>query len=183
MRSMAPYKINAALLAIWLWTLSGSTFALADSAAEPIKPIDGQFLSEGHPVDEFHCVPVSSGKHPIVLLIHGCAPQGFGDDEFKQMCVCLAEHGYYAMFVEYYSRTGQPNCAQFAIVETHDLSSAMPLPSEVWEREITAAGESLRENPKADATRFSLIGFSAAAIWTLVEASFYPNVVRAVVDY
>src|SRR5712671_153815 len=102
---MMPRKFDATLLAIWLWMLSGSTFAQGISAAAPIKPVNGQFLSAGHPVDEFHCEPAAQGKHPIVLLIHGCAPEGFGDDEFKEMCVSLAEHGYYAMFVEYYSRT------------------------------------------------------------------------------
>lgn len=153
-------------------------------ASEPqIKPIIGQFLSEGHPVDEFHCEPKSPGKHPVVLLIHGCAPPGFGDDEFRQMCVSLAEHGYYAMFVEYFSRTGQPNCAQFAMLEDNDMRSAMPGPSEPWLHEIAAAGDSLASNTKADATRFGLIGFSSGWLLALVEASWYHGVVRAVVDY
>ena len=180
---MLQRKIVLALLALWLCKLSGLTLAQGLSQDALIKPINGQFLSEGHPVDEFHCEPMVPGKHPVVLLIHGCAPEGFGDDEFKQMCVSLAEHGYYAMFVEYYSRTGQPNCAQFAMIETHDLSSAMPLPSAIWAREIVAAGTSLGKNGKVDSSRFGLVGFSSGALMALVEASFYPDVVRAVVDY
>src|SRR5258708_2881826 len=98
-------KFDAVLVTILLLTLSGPTSAQGVPAAAQIKPITGHFLSEGHSVDEFHCEPTAPGKHPVVFLIHGCAPKGFGDDEFKQMCVSLAEDGYYAMFIEYYSRT------------------------------------------------------------------------------
>lgn len=157
--------------------------AQATSPQTPIKPIAGQFLSEGRPADEFHCEPATIGKHPVVFLIHGCAPLGFGDDEFKHMCVSLAEHGYYAMFVEYFSRTGQPNCAQFAVLDGSDSRSAMPLPSAIWMREIVDAGKSLANNPRADSERFALIGFSTGGLAALVAGAAHPDVVKAIVDY
>jgi dienelactone hydrolase len=170
------------LLSLLAWQPSN---VVAQSVApEPrIKPLAGQFLCEGHLVDEFHCEPVTPGKHPIVFLIHGCAPLGFGDDEFHRMCGSLAEHGYYAMFVEYFSRTGQPNCAQFAMLDGSDSRSAMPLPSAIWMREIVDAGRSLANNPRADSQRFGLIGFSTGGLSALVAGALYPNQVKAIVDY
>ena len=76
--------------------------AVAAQNASPkrrIEPISGQFLSEGHPVDEVHCELASQGPHPAVVLINGCARIGFGEDEYKQMRKSLAENGYYPMFV------------------------------------------------------------------------------------
>jgi dienelactone hydrolase len=159
--------------------------AVAQSVAPKlqIRPLAGQFLSEGHPVDEFHCEPVTPGKHPVVFLIHGCAPLGFGDEEFRRMCISLAERDYYAMFVEYFSRTGKPNCAQFAMLDGSDSRSAMPLPSAIWIREIIDAGKSLASNPRADSDRFGLIGFSTGGLAALVVGALYPNQVKAVIDY
>jgi carboxymethylenebutenolidase len=99
------------------------------------------------------------------------------------MCVSLAEHGYYAMFVEYFSRTGEPNCAQFAMLEGSDTRSAMPLPSAAWMREIVDAGKSLANDPKADSTRFGLTGFSTGGLTALVAGALYPDEVKAIVDY
>ena len=149
-----------------------------------IKAISGQFLSEGHPVDDFHCEPATPGKHPVVLLIHGCALLGFGDDEFQQMCVSVGEHGYYAMLVEYFSRTGQPNCREHAMDETYNrVGPTTVIPDNPWESAILSAGSSLAKNPKADATRFGLIGFSFGGMLAVRTGLFYPNVVKAVVLY
>jgi dienelactone hydrolase len=85
----------------------------------------------------------------------------FGDDDFRQMCVSLAEHGYYAMFVEYFSRAGQPNCREYAMDQTYNRAGPTTvIPDNPWEWSIVSAGSSLANNPKADATRFGLVGFS-----------------------
>ena len=156
--------------------------ATARLSLAQIKPANGQFLSEGLAVSEFHCVPIVSGAHPAIVLIHGCGPLGFGDDEYREMCSSLAEHSYYAMFVEYYSRTGQPNCAQFANDLENTFASRMPLPSAIYIRTIAAAIESLHTNDKIDPNRIGLLAFSDGVGDALVIASFDPDV-RAVVGY
>lgn len=148
-----------------------------------IKPPEGVMLSGHGTIDGFHCEPTSPGKHPIVQLIHGCAPEGFGSDEYKRMCASLAEHGYYAMFVEFYSRTGQPNCRQFAMQDELNPGFTMPIPDDTWQRELIAAGSSLGTNPKADTSRFGVIGFSFGGTLATVSAMLYPDLVKAVVLY
>src|SRR5208283_3305058 len=86
-----------------------------DPVATKLEPTRGQFLSGGEKIAEFHCVPKSEGKHPVVMLLHGCAPENFGGGEFRQMCLGLAERGYYAMFIEYYGSAGAPNCRDLAM--------------------------------------------------------------------
>jgi carboxymethylenebutenolidase len=159
-------------------------------AGSSIQPITGQikpdqrwFNSGSSPIDEFHCEPASAGKHPIVMLIHGCAPQGFGDDEFKQMCLSLAEHGYFAMFVEYYSRTGQPNCREYTLDGNYNPGSTHTIPEDILNRELGAAGASLDKNPKADTSRFGAIGFSLGGTEAIVSGLLYPSKVKAIVDY
>src|SRR5690349_4258639 len=95
----------AAILAFLLVTAGGARAA---------SPVTGHFESNGKPVDEFHCEPATPGKHPAVILLHGAAPKGAALDTFQQMCSELADHGYYAMVLEYYSQTevvgpGQPD--------------------------------------------------------------------------
>ena len=131
-------RSNRVAVSIVSGAIAGILLAIAISAEAQIKPIAEQFQpdaawfsSKGGPIDEFHCEPVSAGKHPIVTLIHGCAPQGFGDDEFKQMCVSLAEHGYFAMFVEYYSRTGQPNCREYTVDGNYNPGATHTIPEDV----------------------------------------------------
>jgi dienelactone hydrolase len=147
-----------------------------------IKPANGQFLSEGRAIDEFHCVPNASGPRPAIILIHGCGPLGFGDDEYHEMCASLAEHSYYAMFVEYYSRTGQPNCAQFANDLENSLAARTPLPSAIYIRTISAAIESLQANDKIDSTHIGLLAFADGVCAALTIASVDPDI-RAVVGY
>ena len=152
--------------------------------AAKILPISSQFLSESQSIDEFHCVPPAVGKYPVVMLIHGCAPKGFGAGDFKRMCVSLAEHGYYAMFVEYYGRTsGQPNCRQLAMDASYNPGPREPIPDDSWVRTMVSGATWLAHNPKADVSRLGLVGFSFGGTLALIEAVLYPNFVNAIVDY
>jgi dienelactone hydrolase len=151
--------------------------------AAKIEPIPGRFFSDAAPIDEFHCVPHSDGKSPVVMLLHGCAPNGFGVAAFRQMCVSLAEHGYYAMFIEYYGAEGAPNCRSLAMIPSVSLTPETPLPDDLWERELVAARDSLANNPKADATRLALIGFSFGGTLAIISATLHPSLAAAIIDY
>ncbi|HUA32644.1 MAG TPA: dienelactone hydrolase family protein [Candidatus Binataceae bacterium] len=148
-----------------------------------VEPTAGTFIYDGTPIDEFHCVPADSGQHPAVIMIHSCGKIGFGHEEYRQMCRSLAEHSYYAEFVEYYSKTGAPNCAQFSIDPENNLSAQLPLPSEVYIRTIHAAIDSLQDNPHVDATRIGLLAFGDGVVEALTIGPDRPANVRAIVGY
>ena len=162
---------------------AGAERKTRDSKTVTIEPVRGQFSSDGVFLDEFHCVPKPEGKFPVVMLLHGCAPNGFGASEFKQMCIGLAERGYYAMFIEYYGSAGAPNCRDLAMTPSFSLAPETPIPDDAWMRELISARNSLANNPKADATRFGLIGFSFGGTLAVITAALNPNVVSAIVDY
>jgi dienelactone hydrolase len=151
--------------------------------AAKIEPVKGQFFSAGARIDEFHCVPSGRGKSPVVMLLHGCAPEHFGADEFNRMCVDLAGHGYYAMFLEYYGAARAPNCSDLAMTPSLSLSPEAPIPDDTWMREVVSARDSLALNPKADASRVGVIGFSFGGTLAVITASLKPNVIDAIVDY
>jgi dienelactone hydrolase len=153
--------------------------------AESVKihPAQGEFPSDGVPIEEFHCVPKSSGRFPVVMLLHGCAPQSFGAAEFRHMCISLAERGYYAMFIEYYGAAGAPNCSELAMTPTYSLAPQTPIPDDTWMRDLMAARDSLRNNPKADVTRLGLLGFSFGGTLAVITASLNPGTIAAIVDY
>lgn len=152
-------------------------------AAAKIEPSEGQFFSDGHPIEEYHCVAKARGQHPVVMLLHGCAPRGFGERDFQQMCIDLAEHGYYAMFIEYYGAAAEPNCRDLAMVPNVSLAPEIPLPDDVWMRVVISARNSLADNPRADTSRLGVIGFSFGGTLALITAALQPNLIDAIVDY
>jgi carboxymethylenebutenolidase len=175
----------AVAVAISLVTIADAGVNPKTFGPKPSKTgsVNGQFVSDGVPIDEFHCVPKTSGKHPVVLLLHGCAPNKFGSREFSQMCSSLAERGYYAMFIEYYGPAGAPNCRDLAMVPSFSLAPEKPLPDDVWTRELSAARTSLAKNPKADSSRLGLIGFSFGGTLAVISATLNPDLPVAIVDY
>ncbi len=154
-----------------------------DLEGAKIEPVRGRFLSNGASIDEFHCVPARAGRFPVVMLLHGCAPDRFGALEFKQMCVGLAERGYYAMFIEYYGAAGAPNCRELAMAPRVSLAPETPLPDDIWMHDLISARNSLANNAKADTTRLGVIGFSFGSTLGVITAALNPNVISAIVDY
>lgn len=150
---------------------------------QKIEPVRGVFTSDGHLIEEFHCVPARAGKFPVVMLLHGCAPQDFATPQFKEMCSELAQHGYYTMFIEYYGRAGTPNCSDLAMTPTYSLEPNTPLPDDLWMRDLIAARDSLAQNPKADTKRLGVIGFSFGGTLAVITAALNPGVISAIVDY
>ena len=148
-----------------------------------IEPVPGVFSSAGAPIAEFHCVPPSAGTFPVVMLLHGCAPVGFAVSQYKDMCVALAQHGYYAMFIEYYGAAGTPNCSDLAMTPVDSHAPQTPIPDDLWMRYLLSARDSLAMNPKADTTRLGVIGFSFGGTLAVITAALNPGVIKAIVDY
>jgi carboxymethylenebutenolidase len=157
--------------------------SLDTNQSSKLEPVQGQFVSEGLTIDEFHCVPGGEGRHPVVMLLHGCTPLNFGVNEFKQMCEGLAERGYFAMFIEYYGAAGAPSCRDLAMKPRVSLAPETPIPDQTWMHELISARNSMAKNPRADARRIALVGFSFGGTLAVISAALNPNVVSAIVDY
>jgi carboxymethylenebutenolidase len=135
----------------------------------------GHFMSNDKPVEEHHCVPAGVGPHPAVVLLHGAeARQGDGDDAFERLCATLAEQGYYAEAIEYYSQTGAVNINQPGM-----MKKDFP----IWMGEIVDGLNTMAKNPEIEPRRIAMMGFSLGAYLSLGIGATFPDRVSAIVEY
>ena len=164
---LSRWQIAAGLivvaLAVLLWLSSRGTFD---------RSSHGEFSFNGTDLEEFHCAPKTNGPHPAVMLIHGAGYRGQEHDDFAAMCAELAEHGYYAEFIEYYDAT--PNSDP-----TIDAMANF----KAWTAAIHGGVEWLAQNPAVEPKRIALMGFSQGAYLAVGTAAQFPNEVAAVVEY
>jgi carboxymethylenebutenolidase len=153
-------------------------------AAEPgsIQVHNGQFESDGKPVEDFYCVPLAAGAHPAVILLHGAVPRGAGNQGFADQCRKLAAAGYYAMFVEYYSQAG-PARPGDRPVTGKGFAAWVNANFPTWTREIASAIDALGENPAVERDRIALIGHSLGAFLALAVGASEGGRVAAVIEY
>lgn len=194
---MRDFQWTARFVAMLLVAILGFVSAITPAAARvrhrkprhhhpkvsKIEPVPGVFLSHGDPIAEFHCVPPSKGTFPVVILLHGCAPEGFAVSQYRDMCTALARHGFYTMFIEYYGAAGTPNCSDLAMTPVESHAPETPIPDDNWMRYLLSARDSLAMNPKADTTRLGVIGFSFGGTLAVITAALNPHVIGAIVDY
>ncbi len=154
--------------------------AAAVSAA--IEVHNGQFESNGKPVEDFYCAPDGPGAHPAVILLHGAVPRGAGNAAFAAMCHALAADGYYTMFVEYYSqagpaRPGDPPAAgrYFAPWVNGNFAA--------WMREVADAVSVLGDDPAVERSRIAVIGYSLGAFLAVATGATEGGRLAAVVEY
>jgi|HubBroStandDraft_5_1064220.scaffolds.fasta_scaffold23577_2 dienelactone hydrolase len=181
--SFAAIQIAALVALIGCGSTASVAGSTIDSKTPRIEAVRGQFVSDGVAIDEFHCAPRAEGRHPVVMLLHGCAPEGFGAGEFHQMCLGLAARGYFATFIEYYGAAGGANCSDLAMIPAVSLAPQTEIPDATWMHELMAARTALVKNPQADTTRIALVGFSFGATLAVITAALNPNTIDAVVDY
>ncbi len=137
--------------------------------------VKGEFTSGGKPVEEYHCAPSGSGPHPAVVILHGASGQKeVANDSFEKMCGQLADHGYYAEFIEYYSQTE-------AVGPESPLEMRKYFP--VWLDEIQSGIDALDKNPAVDPHRVALMGFSLGAFLSLSTGALAPDQIAAIVEY
>jgi carboxymethylenebutenolidase len=134
--------------------------------------VKGEFESAGKPVAEFHCAPTGAGPFPVVVLLHGAGPRGAGDNDFEDWCTTLADHGYYAEFIEYYTQTGET-------LTIDEMAKAMP----TCIAEIHSGIDALKQNSAVDSKRVALMGYSLGAILSLTYGATYPGDIAAIVEY
>lgn len=134
----------------------------------------GEFPSNGKPVEENHCVPSGRGPFPAVILLHGAEPRGAGNRDFEDLCSKLADRGYYAEAVEYYSQTEEASAANVAGL-VHNFPT--------WLDEVHAGVAALKKNPSIASSKIGFMGFSLGAFISLADGATYPDDVAAIVEY
>jgi carboxymethylenebutenolidase len=134
----------------------------------------GQFQSDGKAVDEHHCVPAGTGPFPAVIILHGSGPRDAGADDYEEMCSKLAEHGYYAEFIEYYSQTDA--------ISPGDIDG-MKRNYPTWLNEIHSGVTALKKNPSVIPGKVGMIGFSLGSYLAVDYGATYPGELSAIVEY
>jgi len=139
------------------------------------KWVNGEFISGGKPVQEYHCVPNGSGPHPAVVMLHGATiHKDARNPEYEKMCGELADLGYYVEFIEYYSQTDAVGPGQPAL---------MPQNFPTWLEEIHSGLDALDKNPAVDPHRVALMGFSLGSFLALSTGAMDPSQIKAIVEY
>jgi carboxymethylenebutenolidase len=154
----------------------------AQGTARSIAVQQGQFLSDGKPVEDFYCAPAGAGAHPAVILLHGAVPRGAGNAAFAATCRALAAAGYYTMFVEYYSQAGPAHPGdppaggrRFAPWVNANFAT--------WTQEIASALDMLDHDPAIVHGRIAIIGHSLGAFLALATGATEGERLAAVVEY
>src|SRR5579885_1222889 len=155
---------------------------VATAAAQLIEVHRGQFQSAGKPVEDFYCEPAPRAAHPAVILLHGAVPRGWGDEVFVEMCRGLAAHGYYAMFVEYYSQAG-PARPGDRPTTGRGFPAWVERNNPVWTREIADAIDLLVRDPRIDRARIALLGQSLGGFLALSMGAAEGGRLAAIVEY
>jgi carboxymethylenebutenolidase len=151
-----------------------SIFAIAWMAPCASAWTQGEFLSDGKPVEENYCVPSGAGPFPAVIILHGAGPRDAGNDDFQDFCAKLAEHGYFTEFIEYYSQT-EPASAG----DVGGMVSDFP----TWLSEVHSGIAALKKNPSVNSKPVALMGFSLGSFISLSYGATYPGEVAAIVEY
>ena len=135
----------------------------------------GEFQAGGKPVSEHHCAPATPGPHPAVILLYSGLGYANDEDQYEDMCLDLAEHGYFVESIEYFTQTGTSTSF------SNSRGDIANLP--IFDREIRSGLDALAKNPAVDSRREALMGFSLGAYLALSVGGEEHQRVAAIVEY
>jgi carboxymethylenebutenolidase len=129
-----------------------------------------QFLSENKSISVDVFRPTVSGRHPIVIALHGSGGIiGGGHDQFAQL---LADRGF-AVFVPHYFEATGTNWAYPQAIREHNRR---------WLSVISDAVDFAAQQEFADPHSIGIVGFSLGAYIGLALAAMQPRI-GVVVDF
>jgi carboxymethylenebutenolidase len=148
---------------------------LAGPARAEIKTSTSSFPVGGKDVRVEHVAPARPGKHPAVLLLHGCAGLPKKDaDVYRYIAGVLARQGYVALLVHYFDSTGTKR------IDPKDIDEQL---FRAWMGVVQGAVQHAAGLPEVDRQRVGLVGFSLGACLALAVAGEEGGpTVAAVVD-
>jgi len=171
---LSLFKFDRLIDRISCGALAAAVFLFSAASAQA-GWVKGEFTSAGKPVQELHCAPAGKGPHPAVVILHGASGQKeVANPSFEKMCGELAEKGYYAEFIEYYSQTE-------AVGPENPEATRRYFP--VWLEEIQSGIDALDKNPAVDPHRVALMGFSLGSFLSLSVGAIDPDQIAAIVEY
>ena len=128
-----------------------------DVAVDPYAPTK---RTQGMKVRGFQAWPQKGGPFPAVIILH----ERWGlTQHFQEMTFRLAEHGYVALVVNQYSRTGGGVASEAAHAD--QLMAKVNLPSLM--QDLTAAIEYLNYQDYVKKNRIAVLGFDMGATYAL----------------
>ena len=136
----------------------------------------GQFVANHKPVIEYHCVPEGKSPYPAVVLLHGAGARGSSYSSMEKICGNLADAGYYAEFIEYYSQTDDVRPAP-------GRPTRIPEFFPIWLGEIRAGVSAMDRNPEINPKKIGMMGFSLGAFLSLGTGATDPGKIAAIVEY
>ena len=145
--------------------------ALLPAVASPQTPASSTltFQSGGKPIRVEAFYPVTSGRHPAVLVLYGGLGMTLRPAGYRYYAADLAQHGYAAFLVHYFDRTGEERLGEV----DH---------SDVWRSTIRDAIGFAAADSKVDRERIGAVGFSLSSALALHEAAEDPRI-KAISEY
>jgi dienelactone hydrolase len=145
------------------------------SAAFPCRSTT--YVSGGQPVNAYLCLPPGSTPRPGVLLLHGADGPVRHGEAYRHFARSLAEHGYAALFIDYFSQAVAPDPRGLTGSANHTLSTFA-----TWLQELKDGTHYLASQPGVDGERIGLVGFSLGSYLGLGFAATAGGL-RALVTY
>jgi carboxymethylenebutenolidase len=150
------------------------SFALlvAPVGAETIKESTDCFLVDGKAIPVECFAPGGEGVYPAVLLLHGS--DGMKDSPiYRYYAGILARHGYVALIVHYFERTGTKR------IDPKDINDRL---FRAWMDAVRRGVLHAAGLPEVDGKRIGLLGFSLGAYLSLAVGGQGDLSIAAVVD-
>ena len=133
---------------------------------------DTAFMSGGVRIAVERMAPLRSGRHPLVLVLHGSdGPDGNGGQYVRGYADQLALNGYVAYVVHYFDRTGT--------TRSDDALEDREFP--IWTETLRDAITFAQHDSSVDARRVGAFGFSLGGYMSLALGASDPRVGSLVV--
>jgi carboxymethylenebutenolidase len=147
--------------------LAGIGLALGAASAESAPACRAiEYPSGARPVGAYLCVPPGRAPRAGIVVLHGAdGPQRNGG-AYRRATRELAERGYAALFVDYFSQSGLPDRRGVR----GDPARALALYS-TWTHELADGVRFLAAQPGVDRNRLGLLGFSLGSYLGLAFAA------------
>lgn len=164
------------VLQAWVFASIGSLHLLGTPArAETIRESSHSFKVEGKTITMSCFTPDRDGSHPAVLLLHSSEGMKEAKDAmiYRSIAHSLVKHGYIALLVPYFERTGTKR------IEPKDINEKL---FKAWMETVRQAVLQAAKLPQVEGRRIGLLGFSLGAFLALAVATQSDLPIAAVAD-